>query len=602
MKSKPAVLSPQDTIWPNVILVLLGGAMILRLVIWKFLRSTEILFREEFANAAVAAVIMLIAVIWSTLKLVRREPFRRTGFELPIALLLGAAGCSLVYTADFPLSLNSVLVLGAEVAFFYMLVDVLNTSRRIRWTLFFFLAVALVVAGYGVREFFYLWTQPFSPTDAQLSRMNDSLYYILENRRVVSFLGWPNSLAGYLLLILPLLLVLPFRLKSVWQKTVVVVTWPVFLACFLFTFSFLGWTSLILATLALLPLFWTKLRINGWSRERKAILLGAVLVFCGLFVWVIFRKNFIGSLMPRIFYYQESLALLLQKPLEGHGWGTFGIMCRQFAPERAGLSAYAHNSYLQVWVESGLVGFAGILLLVATFFRMSRKTLDVLGQGKNMLVFLALVWGLTAFFIDNLFSFTMLKPNIALYGWTILAVFCAFVRHIQNPDLPQGSFWPRVHAAFVLAACALSLVILLRLVGGYLCYYQAKYTKKSNVYEHALKWMARADAWDSWSSYLAAGAGDLRMRAFAASNQARFVKEAEGYYLEAIRRSPHVHVNYFILGGIYMTLGNPREASVFYTRAKELSPVEFRQDMAILQKRQEAVRKQQKPVPEQPKN
>ncbi|MBF0122943.1 MAG: hypothetical protein HQL21_06005, partial [Candidatus Omnitrophica bacterium] len=238
MKSSTVHRDDKRSVWPDVLLVLLGGVLVLRLVIWKFLGGTEIIFREDFANVAVAAVIFSLAVIWAMIKFMRFEPIKESGLDLPLGLLGGGAVCSLFYTADFPSSLMGVLVLGAQIVFFYMLGDVLDTPKRIRWALFFLLVMALVVSAYGIREFIYLWSRPLISNDAHSGGMNESFYYILVNRRVVSFLGWPNSLSGYLLLILPLALVLPFRLKSMWQRIVVVTTWPVFLGCFLFTFSF----------------------------------------------------------------------------------------------------------------------------------------------------------------------------------------------------------------------------------------------------------------------------------------------------------------------------------------------------------------------------
>ena len=591
MKSPSVTISDKRLIWSDAFLVFLGGILVLRLVIWKFFRVTEIFFREEFSNVLVVAGILFFAVIWATIKFIRSEPIKKTGFELPVFLLMGSAVCSLFYTADFPSSLMGVLVLGAEIAFFYMLVDAIDTPKRIRWTLFFLLVMALVVAAFGIKEFVYLWTRPVDHDAENYGRINDSLYYVLVNRRVVSFLGWPNSLAGYLLLILPLVLVLPFRLKSLWQRIVVIITWPVFLACFLFTFSFLGWMSLILATLVLLPIFWVKLKINAWPKERKRILLLAIFIFCGLFLWVILRKNFLMSLGPRLFYYQESFGLLAQKPFLGQGWGTFGIMCRQFATETSGLSTYAHNSYLQVWVEAGILGFFGLILLVLGFFRKAFASIKAIGTDKNALVVMAIVWGLAAFFIDNLFSFTMLKPNIALYGWTMLAVFCALT---VNPPMSIGSrSWllNRLSSGGVLLTCALMLVILIRIIGGYAYYYEARYGNRANAFDHVADSLVNAEKWDSWSSYLSAASGDLRERAYMATGQMGFLREAEGFYLETIRRSPNVYVNYFIIGNIYTVLGNQRQADAFYGKARDLSPVEFERDMQAVKMRQEEERK-----------
>ncbi len=579
----------KKSFWPSAVLVFLGAILVLRLVIWKFLRVTEIFFREEFSNVAVAAVILLLALVWAVHKLMHSDPVRKSGLEIPLFLWLGAAAGSLFYTADLPSTLAGVIVLAAHIAFFYILLDVLDSPRRIRWALFFFIVMSLVVAGFGIREFVYLWSRPVIENSSAAAEMNRSLYYILTSRRVVSFLGWPNSLAGYLLLVLPLVLFLPFWLRASWQRILSLTIWPVFLACFVFTFSFLGWSSFLLATLILIPVFWKQWDIPSWPRERKYFLILMVLVFCGLFLWVILRKNFLMSLAPRVQYYQEIFSLILQKPFLGHGWGTFGILSRQFATDTNGLTSYAHNSYLQVWVEAGIAGFAGIVSLVVLFLRRAFSAIISCGRERKGLLVTALTWGMTAFFIDNLFSFTMLKPNIALYGWAMLAVFCAVTGPEENADdrarkTPWGS---RMIFGAAVLACALMLGVLVRIIGGYLYYYEARYGNRNPLLHERAGLLMQAELWDPWSSYIPAASGELRMNVHRMTRDPAFLKEAQGYYLEAIRRSPHVYAHYFTLGSIYGFLGNDPQAGAFYSRARALSPVEFsRQGVPVTKRAQ----------------
>ncbi|MBF0122944.1 MAG: O-antigen ligase family protein [Candidatus Omnitrophica bacterium] len=348
---------------------------------------------------------------------------------------------------------------------------------------------------------------------------------------------------------------------------------------------------MILATLVLSPILWERWRIYAWSKQRKGILVFAVLCFLGLFLWVILRKNFLSALAPRLSYYREIFGLLAQKPFWGHGWGTFGIMCRQFATDTGGLSMYAHNSYFQVWVEAGILGFSGIVLLVIGFFRKALTSMKSMSTEKNALVVMGLAWGLVAFFIDNLFSFTFLKPNIALYGWTMLAVFCALTRQAAMSVDARTWLVNRFLSAVVFVTCALMLGILIRLVGGYVYYYEARYGKRANIPANVVESLAHAKEWDLWSSYLPAGSGDFYTRVYMTTGHVGILKQAEGFYLEAIRRSPNVYENYFIIGNIYMSLGNQYQADVFYNKAQELSPVEFKAENEALQIRREAKRK-----------
>ena len=83
MKVTPVKTFDQNAVWSDIFLVLLGWAYVLRLVIWGFLLHTEIFFREDFANVAVAAVILLIAVIWAARKVICSEPIKKSGLANP---------------------------------------------------------------------------------------------------------------------------------------------------------------------------------------------------------------------------------------------------------------------------------------------------------------------------------------------------------------------------------------------------------------------------------------------------------------------------------------------------------------------------------------
>lgn len=566
--------------WPNILLALLGSILVLRLVIWQFFRTTEGFFREEFSNLAVAFCILLLGILWLLPKLLNRQSIKKSGLELPIFLLIASAAASLFYAPDLSASFKGVLVLGAEITFFYMLLDLLDTPSRLRSFLIFILGMTFVVSVYGIITFFAFWIRPAVPQDIALLQTNSSLYYLLIHHRAVSFLGWPNVLAGYLLLFLPLLIILPFHLKKFWQKATVMPALFLAVVCFLYTLSFLGWLSFILSSGLFLPFFWKNLGIKSWPKEKQRMLLYG---FCMLFVFfllVILRKNFLTSLIPRVFYYKAAFMLLGHNFLWGYGWNSFGILCRRLTQDTNNLSAYIHNSYLQIWLETGIVGFLGIILLVKGVFRQVRDS--IISHKPHDWILIAIGWGLMAFLIDNLFSFTILAPNAALYWWTMLAVFCAMLRmrHSEQSKKSRNTLIKGV--LFILII--FMFVVLARLTGGYMLYYKAMRTVRPGYFTSALEMLNKAKVLDPWSSYLPVGSGNIHMMEYGTTRVKGFLKMASIDYLEAIRRSPKVYYNYFALGKIYEALGDAARGQIFTQKAQELSPAEYLLDDKMFHK------------------
>ncbi len=110
------------------------------------------------------------------------------------------------------------------------------------------------------------------------------------------------------------------------------------------------------------------------------------------------------SFGKRIFYWKEGFAYILAHPFKGTGlrnyWGHF--------------SQFTHNSYLQIWIETGLAGF---ISLAAVFYFALNKLLKS-NSALSKTLFLAFL----IFAIDNLFDFSFFMPETAYLWWLIIGL------------------------------------------------------------------------------------------------------------------------------------------------------------------------------------
>ena len=580
IKHENNIPKPKDhAYWSLGFAIAAAGIVLLRLVIWKIFRDADMFVKEDLSNLVVAALQFALGAGFIAAAYFRRVTLCRTGFEWPLGLMAGSAMVSCSYTLDFSISLRTWLALAGSMVFFYVLANSLVNMRRVRWFLCFILVCALVTSFYGIQEFFMLSARQPQPGDSDIARYNNSLYYILTYRRVTSFLGWPNSLAGYLLLILPFSGLAVVLFRQWWAKFLSGLVFMTLVGCLLVTFSFLGWLSLFLATIIILPVL-LKRFLPLMDVRLKAVAWGIAGALVGLFVVVILRKNFAGSIAPRMEYYDQVWQLLLAKPLAGYGMGAFGIAARPLVTTMNGFTNFAHNSYLQWWVECGLFGFAGILGLVFVFVVFSRRMLARLQNSDCGVMSLAVIWGLTAFFIDNLFSFTLIKPNIGVHGWTVLAVFAALVR-LSGSGVREGAA-----RGFSLAGgflvCAGSLWMSVLLCTGLLLLQSGREAINSGNADAAGRAFVKGSLVDRWSSSYPMAAGDAMTKAYQASGREYFLRLAEANFLEAVRREPRQYNAYFLLGRIYLVLGENDKALFYSRKARELSPYEYERDMALI--------------------
>jgi len=178
------------------------------------------------------------------------------------------------------------------------------------------------------------------------------LDYISQRRTFAPFVI-PNTLGGYLAMIIPLALIYKQRYWTI----------ALLLLALLLTKS-LG--ALLSIFLALVIYFY----LQGRLGKRSIIFLCGLLIILGLVFTLradIQKEHLrpIFSTTMRLRYWAGTLRVIQRYPLTGVGLGNFNLT----------ESRYAHNSYLQICAEMGILGLISLLWLIFKSFKIGLKKL-----------------------------------------------------------------------------------------------------------------------------------------------------------------------------------------------------------------------------------
>jgi len=231
----------------------------------------------------------------------------------------------------------------------------------------------------------------------------------IERRRVFFPFVTPNTLAGYLIMILPLGAGYFGGKKGILNKIRAVI-----LTCLVFSLLLtksLG--ALVSLFLAFSLYFYAAGRLN---KKRLLLLLGLSIAIIAIFISrTTIQKTHstveFSSLM-RWTYWKAALGIIKLKFFTGSGLGNFNLP----------YARYAHNAYLQIFAETGIVGILAFLwliykLLKTVFLRLSRNNQDFLLSG--------LLVANLAFLLHNLVDFTFSLPEVNLTWWLLAGIlFC----------------------------------------------------------------------------------------------------------------------------------------------------------------------------------
>jgi O-antigen ligase len=120
-------------------------------------------------------------------------------------------------------------------------------------------------------------------------------------------------------------------------------------------------------------------------------------------------------------------------PVFGHGWGSFASLIAAYKPAPTGFATlYAHNDYLQVLVESGIIGLALVSWLLFLF---TRRALSLLSQPLPPDARTVIVWltvAIVAALAHSVADFGLRIPGV---GFMFAAVLAIFVRVSGEPQL-----------------------------------------------------------------------------------------------------------------------------------------------------------------------
>jgi O-antigen ligase len=234
-----------------------------------------------------------------------------------------------------------------------------------------------------------------------------------------------NHYAGLMEMLVPIPLVLSLtRLASTKTRAVAAAVAAVMAGTIFLSGSRGGMLAIVVELVVLAVLL-----VKQNRGLRTAIGIGVFLaVVVGLLAWVggpeLVKR--VASAGPshselssdiRPYINRDGLRMFVKKPILGWGLGTFPVVYPQFRSFYTNFFVNeAHNDYLQLLVEMGLLGFGTMLWFLATLFTRAVKKIKNWTSEISGAVALACVLGLSGILVHSAVDFNLQIPaNAALF-------------------------------------------------------------------------------------------------------------------------------------------------------------------------------------------
>jgi O-antigen ligase len=298
---------------------------------------------------------------------------------------------------------------------------------------------------------------------------------------LLSTLGNPNHLAGFLAMLVPMGVALAIVHRSAAWRWAIGVVGAVGAAEMLYAATRGAWLAAFVALGLMAALSWRQIRSRVSVRSLAAIGLVAVLVPAAVLIAnPSSRRHFAGkvqfgaasTLGSRTGFWQAALDVTKDHPLVGSGPDTFRLefpryqsasFVRHFGADGQVLGP--HDSLLNVLYSRGAPGLAVLLLVIgwagvvaARAWRRARLRPAEAVKGRRpddtRILLLAVIAALVAYLVQSLFNVE--QTQLALYFWVLLGLLCVAAREHE----PEPATGRPAGASALVGAMAVLVVIL----------------------------------------------------------------------------------------------------------------------------------------------
>ncbi len=356
---------------------------------------------------------------WITKKILIKD-FRLKSTSLNFAIL-GFLLASIISIFNSPYLFLSIRALFSKtiqhILLFFIIIETVNTEEKLKNILKIGLISIVIVSIDGFIQYYVCHYDLFRLYPSfGYAPLTDQMWPLFPGFPTGPF-PFPNDLSAWMLILLmPLLSLFAWGVKSIRTKLILGVSLFPFLFLFFLANTRGAWIG-----------FFTSLFLILFLKNKKMLIL--VILIIMLIVPFLPKdkvENIVGlsSMKDRFSMWQTGFEILKEHPIIGNGVNTFFVKFKEFRnDEFKGLrGSHAHNGYLQIAADTGIVGLSFFLLIIIQAFMAGIRTVRRMGNKFGNALCLGIGSGILAFLIHSFFDTNLHSLPLIILFWFAVAV------------------------------------------------------------------------------------------------------------------------------------------------------------------------------------
>jgi len=510
----------------------------------------------------------------------------KNSLNLPIFLFVLVMSLSLLRVNTIRVSLRDYEIFISYFLLYFFIPNNIDEENQFDSFVKLFFIISLIVALYTLMQYYGL-----DP-------------YLKELKALSSTIGQKNWISNYLALIFPIIfsyfLLQKIRRNKVFLFLLLSIVYTTLMIC-----QSRGiWISISLTLLIGIFIIFKFKIVRTFQNNRKWLFL---LLLTFLLITIIYstenplNKSAITvaqravstfdeqdpSINTRLLMWRTTLQMIKEKPLLGSGIGTFEMNYLDYQAEflksnpyylkYSGKAREAHNEYLQMWAELGLVGLGVFLSIIFIFYNLIINYFKKEHNDKKRIIVLGLLMGITCFLIHSLFTFPLHVPALGSAFFVIMSLTMVYIGNFNLSEVKKEKIIKKIQLKilklkFNYIIVVLVLVIMLIAIDflvikpytAEIYYFKGVRYNKNNNYADALPNFDYAAQLDPYNGRILHALGTTYYNLNMQSEAEEFLQTGKNYINDR-----NVFRN---LGLSYMQTGNYEKAETELKHAIYLDP------------------------------
>ena len=386
---------------------------------------------------------ILIAVSLSIVELLVRGriDWHKSRANTPILLFILVMTISLFRSDFFRISLNDYITFLFYFILYFFIRNNITDKIELKSFIKIFYLISFIVSLYTLIQ--YYGYDPYLKGLPYLS----------------STIGQKNWISNYLVMIFPIIFSYFLLENSKRKKIVFIILLSIIYTNLVICQSRGIWISIALTTILAIYIIF-KFNILTIFQENKRWLTSLLIIF--LIITTIYstenplNKSAITvteraistfnekdpSINTRMLIWRTTFEMIKDYPLLGIGIGTFRINYLNYQAKYLkdnpdylkyyATAGEAHNEYLQMSAELGIVGLGVFLSILFIFYSSILNYLEKKINNKDKIIVFGLLMGITCFLFHSLFSFPLRVPALGLTFFIIIGLTLSYIKNISS--------------------------------------------------------------------------------------------------------------------------------------------------------------------------